>query len=86
MGRQGSRRFLDLAARYGRRIGDKPPLKSAEIFVLQVAMFGGRFKLGFESDPEGAWIDHNVYLDRAEAEARAREAETAPIENAGATT
>jgi len=39
-------------------------------------------KIGLESDPEGAWIDHSVYLDRTEAETVAQAAETAPIVNA----
>jgi hypothetical protein len=30
-------------------------LDPAEVFVLQVAQLGGA-KLGFEDDPEGAWI------------------------------
>jgi hypothetical protein len=49
-----------------------PVRKSSEIFVLQVARFGGELKLGLHTDPEGAWIDHDVFLDRAEAEEAAR--------------
>ena len=58
-----------------------PSKQGSEIFVLQVARIAGT-KLGFAEDPEGAWVDHDVYFDRAEAEAMARVHETAPVENA----
>jgi hypothetical protein len=48
------------------------------VYVLQVATIGG-IKLGFEYEPAGAWIDHDVYLDREEAEERARLHETLPV-------
>jgi hypothetical protein len=55
--------------------------RRSEIFILQVAQIGGA-KLGFAEDPEGAWVDHDVYFDRAEADAVAKIHETAPVESA----
>jgi hypothetical protein len=55
---------------------------SGPVYVLQVAQIGGA-KLGFEDDPEGTWVDHNVFLDRDLAEAEARLHETAPVIDAG---
>src|SRR5215471_5789134 len=43
--------------------------------LLQVAQLGGP-NIGFEWDPEGAWVDQDVFLDRDEAEARANLHET----------
>ena len=49
---------------------------SAErVFVVQIAQLGG------ELGGDGGWIDHEVYLDRVQAEERARLLETAPIED-----
>jgi hypothetical protein len=45
------------------------------VYVLQVAQLGGP-GLGAEDDPEGAWIDHDVFLDRDLAEAEAKLHET----------
>jgi hypothetical protein len=59
--------------------GPGPIWKSSEIFVLQIARFGGEMKLGLHTDPEGAWIDHDVFLDRAEAEDAARMHESLPV-------
>ncbi len=39
----------------------------------------GAFTLGFEGDAPGAWLDHDVYFDRAEAEADAQLIETSVI-------
>jgi len=55
--------------------------KTSEIYVLQVAQLRGE-KLGFEETPEGAWVDHDVFFDRAEAEQAARVHETAPVQDA----
>jgi hypothetical protein len=55
---------------------DSIPMDS--VYIVQVAQLGGT-KLGFEDDPEGAWIDHDVFLDREEAERVARIHETAPL-------
>jgi hypothetical protein len=48
---------------------------ASEVFIVQVATIGGP-KLGLPEDPAGAWIDHEVYFDREEAEQRARLHET----------
>ena len=54
---------------------------TSEIFVLQIAQIGGA-KLGRPEDPEGAWIDHDVFFDRDDADERARLHETASIQDA----
>jgi hypothetical protein len=50
--------------------------KGSDILVVQVATFGGP-KVGFDDDPEGAWTDHNVHVDRDAAEAEMSELERA---------
>jgi hypothetical protein len=46
-----------------------------QVFIVQVATIGGP-QLGLPGDPAGAWIDHEVYFDRAKAEEQARLHET----------
>jgi hypothetical protein len=56
---------------------------ASEVYIVQVATIGGP-KLGLPEDPAGAWIDHDVYFDREEAEQRARLHETSqPVDMSG---
>jgi hypothetical protein len=54
--------------------------KGSDIYVLQAAQLGS--ELGFPEDPEGAWVDIDVFFDRGEAERFAQLYETAPIQDA----
>jgi hypothetical protein len=51
-------------------------IKASLVYVVQVAQLEG--KGGFAEHEEGAWIEHDVFLDREEAESRARILETSP--------
>jgi hypothetical protein len=54
----------------------------SRIFIVQYSSIGGP-KFGFEDDPEGVWVDHEVFGDRADAEAEARTLEEAGLVDAG---
>jgi hypothetical protein len=59
-------------------MSDRDTIGGYEIFVVQIAKLGGT-KLGLPDQPEGAWTDNEVFLDRSEAEAEARLYETLPL-------
>jgi hypothetical protein len=54
----------------------RPPRAASDIFVVQIASFGGP-KFGLEEEAEGAWIDHNVHFRGTDADDEARIIETA---------
>jgi len=51
-------------------------IKASLVYVVQVAQLEG--KGGFAEDVEVAWIEHDVFLDREEAESRAHLLESSP--------